>query len=276
MKSVFLSFVGAASLLAAVPASSHHSFAAEFDINRPVKLTGTVTKLEWTNPHAWIFIDAKDDNGNVQNWARRARRYQRFAAARLGARPSEAGRRDQRRRVRREERHQYRERSVGALWRARASSLGERAAREPEGDGVETALTRVCVAFERVGHARIGVIRVDHLHDPSRGATRTALAADSVVGHRGRLSHARTIYAVDSTGHCNTIPLRRRCCYAVDDSVRARAGRTKSGDVGSRDRLLVRSRRALGTTSANDPRGRGPLAAEWRRGRDGVERAVCS
>jgi DNA/RNA endonuclease YhcR with UshA esterase domain len=66
---VFLSFVSAASLLAALPAESHHSFAAEFDINRPVKLTGAVTKMEWTNPHAWIFVDAKDDNGTVQNWA---------------------------------------------------------------------------------------------------------------------------------------------------------------------------------------------------------------
>ena len=69
MKSVFSSFIGAAALLAAVPALSHHSFAAEFDVNRPVKFTGTVTKLEWTNPHAWIFIDTKDDSGKVQNWA---------------------------------------------------------------------------------------------------------------------------------------------------------------------------------------------------------------
>jgi hypothetical protein len=70
VKSLVLSFVGVASLIAAVPASSHHSFAAEFDINRPIKLSeAVVTKLEWTNPHAWIFVDAKDESGNVQNWA---------------------------------------------------------------------------------------------------------------------------------------------------------------------------------------------------------------
>ena len=69
MKAVFVGVVGVAWLLTAASATAHHSFAAEFDINRPVKLTGTVTKLEWTNPHAWVFIDAKDDKGNAQSWA---------------------------------------------------------------------------------------------------------------------------------------------------------------------------------------------------------------
>jgi hypothetical protein len=69
MKRVFLGFVAAACLLAAAPAAPHHAFAAEFDINRPVKLSGAVTRIEWTNPHAWLFIETKDANGNAQNWA---------------------------------------------------------------------------------------------------------------------------------------------------------------------------------------------------------------
>ncbi len=56
-------------LAAAVPALAHHSFAAEYDVKQPIKLTGTVTKIEWTNPHCFFYIDVKTETGKVENWA---------------------------------------------------------------------------------------------------------------------------------------------------------------------------------------------------------------
>lgn len=60
--------VCAAVFFAIAPAKAHHAFAAEFDIHRPVKLHGTVTNMEWINPHSWIYLDVKDADGNTVSW----------------------------------------------------------------------------------------------------------------------------------------------------------------------------------------------------------------
>ena len=69
MKTQLALIVGAALLVLTASAYAHHPFAAEYDWTKPVTLTGTVSKIEWTNPHAVLYVDAKDENGQTKQWA---------------------------------------------------------------------------------------------------------------------------------------------------------------------------------------------------------------
>jgi Family of unknown function (DUF6152) len=64
-------------LIAAAPVFGHHSEAAEYDSTKPVKITGTIKKVEWQNPHVWFYVDVKDENGKITTWG--------FSAAPPGA-----------------------------------------------------------------------------------------------------------------------------------------------------------------------------------------------
>src|SRR5687767_7161285 len=61
--------LGLVALLGSAAAAAHHSFSAIFDANQPVSLTGTVTRIEWMNPHTWIYLDVKNAAGNTEAWA---------------------------------------------------------------------------------------------------------------------------------------------------------------------------------------------------------------
>jgi len=69
MKLSLLALMTVVTLAAGVRVAAHHSFAAEFDETKPVKVTGTITKVEWQNPHIWFYVDVKNTDGTVTNWA---------------------------------------------------------------------------------------------------------------------------------------------------------------------------------------------------------------
>lgn len=65
---IVLALLAAAALCAVQPLQAHHAFAAEYDVNKPVELKGTLTRMEWVNPHSWIYIETKEPNGTVKKW----------------------------------------------------------------------------------------------------------------------------------------------------------------------------------------------------------------
>jgi hypothetical protein len=66
-KTFFSLLISSAAL--AIPALAHHSFSAEYSMDQPITLKGTLTKIEWTNPHSWVYVDVKGDDGKVTTWA---------------------------------------------------------------------------------------------------------------------------------------------------------------------------------------------------------------
>ncbi len=69
LKARFAGILIAGLIAAALPLAAHHSFTAEYDDQQPIKVSGVVTKVEWQNPHIWFYVDVKNEDGTVTNWA---------------------------------------------------------------------------------------------------------------------------------------------------------------------------------------------------------------
>jgi hypothetical protein len=68
MKTRLAAFLGMAFAASVLPVAAHHSFAAEYDASKAIRITGVISKVEWTNPHSYLYVDVKDDQGNLVTW----------------------------------------------------------------------------------------------------------------------------------------------------------------------------------------------------------------
>jgi len=68
MKARLALFIAGVGLAATAPLSAHHAFSAEFDATKAIRLTGALTKIEWTNPHSYFYVDVKEDDGSLVHW----------------------------------------------------------------------------------------------------------------------------------------------------------------------------------------------------------------
>lgn len=69
MNAKLMTILAGAAVAAALPLTAHHSFSAEFDANKPITLEGEVEKMDWVNPHSWLYINVKKPDGTVERWA---------------------------------------------------------------------------------------------------------------------------------------------------------------------------------------------------------------
>ena len=229
--------------------SAHHAFAAEFDANKPLTLKGTVTKMEWTNPHVWVHMDVKRPDGKVENWAFEAGTPNVLFRRGFTQEVADAGHGGGHRRVsgqgrlapRQRPRHHIRRRQASCSWARRAPARPYELNQKPDRQ-VERVLPSPAMRLRDVGRAR-------RRHFVGRGLgaaarVRPALRARARVQRRRRPLGDRPLAAPQDD---RIVGQRRRRARNAPRPARQRrrgSGRRRRIRAGSRARMRRGRRRA--------------------------------